>query len=114
MRTFIVGALVVCVLAVSASPAIAQADAQRAADCSTYAKNRSDAESAPGRSALGGAARGAAGGALFGAIIGGGKGAGRGAAVGAGLGAIGGGVRSGYNRQASYQYYFDGCMRGQR
>jgi len=85
-------------------------NAAKAADCSTYAQNRSNAEASTGAGALGGAARGAARGALFGAIIDGGKGAKRGAGAGAGFGALGGAVRTNQDRQALYQHYFNICM----
>jgi hypothetical protein len=101
-------------MALYAAPVLAQYDSRRAADCSTYARNKAETEAPRGGDALGGAARGSAKGALFGAIVGGGKGAGRGAALGGGLGAVGGGVRSGRQREASYQYYYDECIRGRR
>ena len=93
-------------------PVLAQSDVGKAADCSTYARNRAESESSAGGGALRSGVRGGARGALFGAIIGGGKGAKRGAALGAGLGAIGGGIRSSEDREARYQYYYDACMRG--
>lgn len=98
---------------IAADIVLAQSDAERAADCSTYARNRSQSEGGPGESALGEGIRGAAGGALFGAIIDGGKGAGRGAALGGGLGLLGGAARGNQNREANYRYYYDACMRGQ-
>jgi len=113
-RILIKGMLLVVVLVMFTAPAFAQSDSRRAADCSTYARNRAETEAPAGGGALGGAARGAAKGALFGAIVGGGKGAGRGAALGGGLGAVGGGIRSSQQRDASFQYYYDECMRGRR
>jgi hypothetical protein len=112
MRKVTRGLLVTVMLALAPMPGAAQSDSARAAECSTYARNRSESESSTGRGALGGAMRGGMGGALFGAIIGGRRGAGRGAALGAGLGAMGGGVRASEDREGRYQYYFDGCMRG--
>lgn len=106
------GIPIVLVLALCAAPVCAQSDAQRSADCSTYARNRAETEVPAGGGALGGAVRGAAGGALIGAIVGGGKGAGQGAAVGGGLGLIGGAARAGHQRESNYQHYFDECMRG--
>ena len=97
----------------AAVPAMAQSGAGKAADCSTYARNRAESERSSGGGALRGGVRGGAGGALFGAIIGGSKGAKRGAALGGGLGAIGGGIRSSQDREARYQYYYDACMRGE-
>ncbi|MDH4230895.1 MAG: hypothetical protein OEW04_02570 [Nitrospirota bacterium] len=109
-----IGVLITLILVLLAAPVFAQSDSRRAADCSTYARNRAETEAPAGGGALGGAARGAARGALFGAIVGGGKGAGRGAALGGGLGAVRGGVRSSQQRDASFQYYYDECMRGRR
>ena len=84
--------------------ALAQTRAER---CSAYA--RQAARSSPTTTGpLRGAARGAAGGAIGGAIAGNaGRGAGIGAAVGAGLGT----VRGAAQRNRSYQWYFDECMR---
>lgn len=93
-----------------AAPATAQSS--RAAECSTYARNRAEMESSTGRGVVGGAARGAIGGALFGAIVGGKHGARKGAAVGGGLGALGGGARAGRDRESRYGWYYDECMRG--
>lgn len=94
--------------------AMAQADADKAASCSTYARNQSEAQTSSGRGALGGAVRGAATGALFGAIVGdSSRSAGRGAALMGGLGALSGGVEQSRDRKALYQYYFDACMRGE-
>lgn len=112
MRKLTIALLILVVLQFGPFLSIAQASSQKAADCSTYARNRAETEAPRGGGALGGAARGAAKGALFGVIVGGGKGAGRGAALGGGLGAIRGGVRSQEDRQANYQYYYDQCMRG--
>lgn len=112
-KILITGMPLVVVLVLFTAPVFAQSDSRRAADCSTYARNRAETEAPAGGGALGGAARGAAKGALFGAIVGGGKGAGRGAALGGGLGAVGGSARSSRQRESSYQYYFDQCMRGQ-
>jgi hypothetical protein len=89
-----------------------QAQSGKAADCSTYARNRAESETSAGSSALAGGVRGGAGGALFGAIIGGSKGAKRGAMLGGGVGAVSGGARSSQDRQARYKYYYDECMRG--
>jgi len=95
------------------SQAIAQySSSDKAANCSTYARNRAETEAPRGGGALGGAVGGAAGGAIFGAIVGGHKGAARGAALGGGLGMVGGAARQSYDREARYQYYFDACMRG--
>jgi len=94
--------------------AMAQTGADKAASCSTYARNRADAEASSGGGALRGGVRGAAKGALFGALVGdSSKSARRGAALMGGLGAIKGGVEKSQNREALYQYYFDACMRGQ-
>ena len=93
-------------------PAAAQSQSEKAADCSTYAKNRSESETSTGTGAISGGVKGGAGGALFGAIIGGSKGAKRGAALGGGVGAVSGGVRSSQDRQARYQHYYNECMRG--
>lgn len=95
------------------SLALARSSSRKAADCSTYARNRAESEGSSGSAALRGGVRGAAGGALFGAIVGGGKGAKRGALLGGGLGAVRGGVRSSQDREARYRYYFDACMRGE-
>jgi len=96
------------------SQAMAQnSSAEKAANCSTYARNRADSEASATPGALGGAARGAAGGAIFGAIVGGHNSAGRGAALGAGLGAVGGAARKSQDREARYRYYYDACMRGE-
>ena len=114
MRQLLQGLPVILVLALIPLHVGAQSDSARAAECSTYARNRSQSESSTGRGAFGGAMRGGMGGALFGAIIGGRRGAGRGAALGAGLGAIGGGMRAREDRQGRYQYYFDSCMSGGR
>lgn len=112
MRKLSIAFLILGMLQFGTFPSIAQASSEKAADCSTYARNRAETEAPRGGGALGGAARGAAGGALFGAIVGGGKGAGRGAALGGGLGAVKGSRRSARDREANYQYYFDQCMRG--
>jgi len=108
------GALLVLFLAHFAvvPPVMAQTTTQKAADCSTYARNRAESEVSSGSGALRGGMGGAARGALFGAIIDGGKGAKRGAALGGGLGAVRGGVRSSQEREGRYQYYYDACMRG--
>jgi len=84
--------------------ALAQTRAER---CSAYA--RQAARSTPTTTGpLRGAARGAAGGAIGGAIAGNaGRGAGIGAAVGAGVGT----ARGAAQRNRSYQWYFDDCMR---
>ena len=84
--------------------ALAQTKAER---CSAYA--RQAARSSPTTTGpLRGAARGAAGGAIGGAIAGNaGRGAGIGAAVGAGVGT----ARGVAQRNRSYQWYFDDCMR---
>ena len=91
---------------------MAQSEAERAANCSTYARNRAESEGVAGQSALGNGLRGAVGGALFGAIIDGGDGASRGAALGGGLGLLGGAIKGSRDREAGYQYYYDACMRG--
>jgi hypothetical protein len=109
--TRVTGVLIVVMLTVA--PAMSQASGTKAADCSTYARNRSEAESSTGRGALRSGVIGGGGGALFGAILGGSKGAKRGAALGGILGVIGGGVKSSKEREASYQRYFDACMRGE-
>lgn len=90
----------------------ASAQSSKAANCSTYARNRAEMENSPGSGAIGGAARGAVRGALFGAIIHGKDGAKRGAALGGGLGALGGGARAAKDREARYRWYYDECMRG--
>jgi len=95
------------------TPAMGQSSSGKAADCSTYARNRADSESSTAAGALGGAVGGAATGALFGAIVGDSKGARRGAALGAGLGAVGGGVHKSQERESRYRYYYDACMRGE-
>jgi hypothetical protein len=105
-------AAVLLIAALIAGPAMAQSKTQKAADCSTYARNRAESEGSTGGGMLSGGLRGAAGGALFGAIIGGSKETRRGAALGGGLGAIRGGVRSERDREGRYQYYYDSCMRG--
>ena len=112
MRKLTISFLILVVLQLGTFPSIVQASSQKAADCSTYARNRAETEAPRGGGALGGAVRGSAKGALFGVIIGGGKGAGRGAALGGGLGAIKGGVQSSRDRESNYQYYYDQCMRG--
>jgi len=91
---------------------MAQSDADKAASCSTYARNRAESEGGAGRSSLRHGVRGAAGGALFGAIIDGGEGAGKGAALGGGLGLLGGAIRGSQDRESRYRYYYDACMRG--
>ena len=93
-------------------PVLAQSDAGKAADCSTYARNRAESESSAGGGALRGGLRGGVGGALFGAIIDGGEGAKKGAALAGGIGLLRGGIRSSQDREARYQYYYDACMRG--
>jgi hypothetical protein len=113
MRRLATGLLIIVVGAYAAS-AMAQTDAARAADCSTYARNRSEAEAPAGGGTIGSAARGAAGGALIGAIVGGGKGAKRGAAIGGLAGGVHGSTRTQKQRQSNYQYYYDACMRGER
>lgn len=105
-------AVLICLLVGAAATVMAESDADRAASCSTYARNRAQSEGGAGRSALGHGLRGAAGGALFGAIIDGGEGAKKGAALGGGLGLLGGAVRGSENREANYRYYYDSCMRG--
>ena len=97
--TIILTALMLVLTAIA--PATAQSSGGKAADCSTYDRNRAESEGSSG------------GGALFGAIIGGSKGAKRGAALGGGLGAIGGGIRGGEAREARYRYYCEACMRGE-
>ena len=104
--------LVGVMLTMCVATSFAQSHSQRQADCSTYARNRSQSEYPAGGGALGGAVRGAAGGAVFGAIVGGGKGARTGAAVGGGLGMVGGASRSASQRDANYRYYYDECMHG--
>ncbi|WP_163337609.1 hypothetical protein [Desulfopila sp. IMCC35008] len=89
-----------------------ESDADRAASCSTYARNQAESTSEPGRSTLGSGLRGAAGGALFGALIDGGKGAGRGAAIAGGLGLLSGSMRGSQDRESNYRYYYESCMRG--
>ena len=113
MKTVIsvIGILIALMLTVA--PAMSQSNETKAAECSTYARNRSEAESSPGRGALRSGVIGGAGGAAFGAIVGGSKGAKRGAALGGGLGAVGGGVHSSKEREASYKRYYDACMRGE-
>lgn len=112
MRILItIGFLTVLLLQFTAAPGMAY-NSGKAADCSTYARNRADSEYPSGGGAIGGAARGAAGGALFGAVVGGSKGAGRGAALGAGMGMLGGGARAAHDRESRYRYYYDSCMRG--
>lgn len=106
-------AVLICLLVASAATVMADSDAERAASCSTYARNRAESEGGAGENSLRQGVRGAAGGALFGAIIGGGKGAGRGAALGGGLGVLGGAARGSRDREANYRYYYDSCMRGQ-
>lgn len=88
----------------ASSTVFAQTRAER---CSAYA--RQAVRSIPTTTGpLRGAARGAAGGAIGGAIAGNaGRGAGIGAAVGAGVGT----VRGAAQRNRSYQWYFDDCMR---
>jgi hypothetical protein len=95
-----------------ALPAGAQGGPERAAHCSTYARNQAEVAAPAGGGLIGGAARGAAGGALFGVIVGGKKGAKRGAGLGGAVGAVSGSVASGQQKQANYQYYYDQCMRG--
>lgn len=114
MKKLKTGLLIMLILLFVIVPAIVFADAEKAANCSTYARNRAETESPRGGGALGGAARGAVKGALFGAIVGDGKSAGRGAALGGGLGAIKGSRRSARDREADYRYYYDECMRGNR
>jgi len=111
MKKLAIITVVLFLAAMAVEPALA-GRSDRAADCSTYARNRADMEKPAGGGVLRGGLRGAAGGALFGAIVGGRKGAKRGAAVGGGLGAIGGGVRSSKDRQARYRHYYENCMRG--
>lgn len=106
-------AVLICLLVGSAATVMAESDADRAASCSTYARNRAESEGGAGRSSLGHGIRGATGGALFGAIIDGGDGAGKGAALGGGLGLLGGAARGSRDRERNYQYYYDSCMRGQ-
>jgi len=72
----------------------------KADHCNAYAR-----DAAQGTPATTGVARGAARGAVVGSISGN---AGRGAAT----GAVVGGVRRGAQKNRSYQYYFDQCMRG--
>ena len=108
------GIPLVLMLTLCAVPVFAQSDAQRAADCSTYARNRVETEYPAGGGAVGGAVRGAAGGALIGVIAGGGKGARTGAAIGGGVGVVGGAARAASQRDANYRYYYDQCMMGRR
>ena len=120
MKTVITrGIPLVLILALCAAPAFAQSDSQRAADCSTYARNRSQSEYPAGGGGVGGAVRGAAGGAALGAIGGAiagrpGKGAAIGAAVGGGLGMVGGASRAAGQRESNYNYYYNECMQGRR
>jgi hypothetical protein len=92
-------------------PCLAQ-DAGTAADCSTYATNRANAENPAGAGAVGGAARGAARGAIFGGIIDGSDGAKKGAAVAGGIGLLRGAANSNQNKQQGYNYYYNECMQG--
>jgi len=108
-KSFVLTGVLVVVLAAWA-PATAQTSAGKAADCSTYARNRVDSE-ASGGEALRSGVRGGVGGALFGAIVGGKKGAKRGALLGGGLGMLKGGARSERERENLYREYFDACMR---
>lgn len=101
------------VLALCIPGAFAQS-AQRQADCSTYARNQSEAQRTSGGGALGNTAHGAIGGAAFGAIVGGGKGARKGAALGGGIGLIRGSARGSREREANYQYYYNQCMQGRQ
>lgn len=111
-KIFLVISVMVGLQVIVAEALLAQSNAGKAADCSTYARNRAESERGSS-SAMGSGLRGAAGGALFGAIIDGGKGAGKGAALGGGLGVIGGAARGSRDREARYQYYYNACMRGE-
>ena len=112
MRKFIIGFLLLFLAQLTVVPGMVQASSAKAADCSTYARNRAESEGSTGGGAVRGGLRGAVGGALFGAIIGGSRGAARGAALGGGLGLVGGGISASENREARFQMYFQTCMQG--
>lgn len=114
MKRWMIWTLVMLMAMFGAVPAMARYEAKKAADCSTYARNRAESEASAGSGALRGAVKGAVGGAVFGAIVGGKKGFKRGAALGGGVGAIGGGMKGSRSRKERYQFYYDACMRGER
>ena len=91
-------------LATSWNAAFAQPRGMSPADCAAEA----DRAARSAGSTLGGAARGAARGAVFGAVVGDRDSARRGAAI----GAVAGGARRAANKDSTYRYVYDACMRG--
>lgn len=109
-RLIIIIALIFAVTA-TVITANAESDADKASDCSTYARNRSESEVSVGGDTLSKGLRGASRGALFGAIVGDRKSSKRGAALAGGLGAIRGGLGATKKREALFKKYYDACMR---
>lgn len=105
-------AMIVLLAVILAAPAMSQADAQKAANCSVYARNQAEVNSGGGGRIIGGAMGGALGGGVFGAIVGGRRGARRGVALGAVVGGLRSTVNSGNDSEMRYQQYFNSCMQG--
>jgi hypothetical protein len=113
MKKIIAGIFLLFFIQLAVMSGMVHASSEKAANCSTYARNRAESEGSTGGGALRGGLRGAAGGALFGAIIGGRRGARRGAALGGGMGLVGGGISASDNREARFQMYYETCMQGE-
>ena len=103
MKKFITGTLLLFIVQLAVMTGMVQASPEKAANCSTYARNRAEIESSSGGSVMRNGMRGAAGGALFGALVGGSRGARRGAFWGGGMGFVGGGIRASEDRSARFQ-----------